>query len=189
MARKGRPRKQGERFKSGKLRPLFDKGTDRVQALQDRFSTHYTTALGRAFKAGLLGEGTEGKARLDAGNRFSSLYSAMIERGRYSCPLGKETRSTGFSAQISDMSRDQEKQDWLFEAMAVLDKAGLRPWLDQLILDAYHDKDPPWLARLLKGGDHPADVMVMQAAIQALDVISPPRREIGIRVAHYDAVA
>lgn len=188
MAR-GRPRKSGARYKSGKLRPVFDKGTERVQALRDRFGANYTTALGRAFEAGLLGEGNEAKTRLDVGNRFSRLYSALIQRGRYTCPLGKETRSTGSGGENTGTAHEQENENWLKDAMSTLDREGLRPWLDQLILDAYHDKDPPWLARLLSGGDHPADVMILDAAVKALDAIAPAKREIGIRVAHYGAAA
>ncbi|SLK03885.1 hypothetical protein [Novosphingobium mathurense] len=189
MGRKGRPKKQGERYKCGKLRPTFDKGSERVQALRERYGEYYGSALGRAFKHGLLGSDATANVRFDAGKRFARLYSAMIERGRYGCPLGRETLSAGSCGQISGNSFEMDNQEWLFDAMNDLDNAGLRPWLDQLILDQYHDHGPPWLDRLLAGGRDPADRMVMKCALDALDVIAPAQVEIGIRVVRWDDAA
>src|SRR5690606_6642415 len=101
MARRGRPRKAGKRTKAGALvrdsyaMPIYDHGTERAQARFKRFGTHGATALGRAYASGLLGDEQEASIRYDAGKRFSRLYSALIEQGRYRCPLARERLSAG----------------------------------------------------------------------------------------------
>lgn len=178
MVGKGRPRKNGKRERNGRLQRdsyavNLVKGSEWVQGMTERYGQDYGSALGRAYASGLLGEGNEAKVRYDAGKRFSRLYSALIEQGRYGCPLGRETRSTGSAVAIMAHPRAVEDQDWLFAAMNALDSLGLRPWLDQLILDAYHDRGPYWLDAMLGGGKHPADVEVLKTAIRALDAIAP----------------
>lgn len=170
MTKRGRPRKAGKRYPSGKLIP-FDKGAGHVQERRERFGNHYTTALGRAFASGLLGDDAQAQARYSTAKRFSRLYGVYIEHGRYyGCPLGREERSTGSTGQ---MSGNREDQDWLFACMDALDQGKLRPWLDLLILEYYHDVDPPFLGRLLNKGRDPADKAMMARCIEALDAITP----------------
>lgn len=61
MGRAGRKRKDGKREPNGRLQRVsgFDKGSDWVQAQRARYGEHYSTALGRAYAAGLLGEESE----------------------------------------------------------------------------------------------------------------------------------
>lgn len=76
--RRGRSSKPGKRTKSGRLardgyaQPLYDCGNERVQALSARYGTHYSTALGRAYAAGLLGEPQE------ALNRYNKMRSKVV---------------------------------------------------------------------------------------------------------------
>lgn len=188
MARRGRPRKAGKRKENGKLErdnyavPAYDHGTERAQERFRRFGTHGATALGRAYASGLLGDEQEASIRYDAGKRFSRLYSALIEQGRYRCPLARERLSAGVVVHFTGHRQDEADQAWLFEAMDRLDHAGLRPWLDQLVLELYADQGPYWLDAILDGGRDPVDRMVLKWAVAALDMIAPETKAMGIRV-------
>jgi hypothetical protein len=65
--------------------------------------------------------------------------------------------------------------------MDAMDVSGTRPYFDQLISSLHVDSGPYWLENLLKGGKHPADRMVLAAAIRALDIIAPEVKPMGIR--------
>lgn len=184
MAKRGRPRKQGERHKCGKLKTAYDRGTDRIRALRDRYDVHYSTALGRAYKAGLLGDTADD--RYQGAKRFMRVYSKVIGGQAYRCPLDQTPRGSE-TIDFTITEQDQRDHDWLHAAMNSLDVAGVRPYLDQLIHDTYHDHDPPWLARLLKNGKSPADLMVLKAAIQALDILSPKGKASSIVSMHWAA--
>lgn len=166
---KGRKRKQGKRTPAGQLSRAGQraKPSDWVQAQQDRFGNHYGSALGRAYASGLLGEGNEAKARYDAGKKFTLRYTRTFGGDSYTCPLGDRSGSND----NHDPERDRHQQEWLFEMMNKLDHAGVRPYLDQLLSSLYVDTGPYWLTDLLAGKRHPADVMVLNAAIKALDII------------------
>ncbi len=185
MARKGRPRKPGRRTDTGKpIRAVtpHDKGNDRVQALRERFGEHYSTALGRAYAAGLLGEETLARVRYDAGKRFQRAVERFFEVGRVRCPLGQERRSGGVSVQLEANPYEADEWQWVCGMADWLSFTGLRPWLDQLTLGLYHDADPYWLAALLDGGKHPADLAVLDTVIKALDLIAPEAPRAVIRV-------
>lgn len=194
MAKRGRPSKSGQRTKGGRLKrdgyaaPSFDKGTQRVQSMRERYGTHYSTALGRAYAAGLLGEPSIALDRYQGGKRFVRVYTRVIGGQPYHCPLDQTPRGAE-SMEFADPERDQREHDWLHAAMNSLDVAGVRPWLDQLISVLYVDHDPPWLARLLHGGKDPADRMVLNAAIQALDILAPAPVVQGIVSATWDQAA
>jgi hypothetical protein len=186
MARKGRPSKTGKRNRSGRLKPVpspHDKGTERVQSLKERFGEHYSTAIGRAFVAGLLGAGQVATDRYDAGKRFARVYARVIHVRGYRCPLNDSPRGGNPDLAMFDQDKhdhDLAEQRWLFDMMDRLNKAGLRPWLDQLISDQYTDRDPSWLAVLISGHRHPADLMILGCANKALDILAPPRRVVSI---------
>lgn len=182
MARRGRPGKTGKRERNGRLQrdsnapANFIRPSEWVQSRKDRFGEHYSSALGRAYAAGLLGEGVEGKARLDAAKRFTRLYARFIGGTAYSCALNHENR--GGHAVSMEITDQQEKEHrWLFAAMDSMDVAGVRPYFDQLISALHVDAGPYWLDALLIGGKHPADRMVLKAAIQALDILAPEVRQ------------
>jgi hypothetical protein len=90
MARKGRNRQSGDRFPSGKLRPVRDLGNDRVRAHRELYLRHggvkatddLDCALGQAHAAGLL-EGTrvDGRALLEHGKEWHRLYRATFGGG------------------------------------------------------------------------------------------------------------
>lgn len=182
MAR-GRPRKQGKRERNGRIERsvIYDKGSDRIQAMRDRYGEHYSSALGRLYATGFLGEGEQAKDRLDAGKRFARLYTRIIDTRPYRCALNTAPR--GNVSDFADNERDQSDQAWLFNAMADLDTKLLRPWLDQLISKEFTDAGPVWATRLLMGGKDPYDKTMLGNALKALDVIAPRRKALGILVA------
>lgn len=182
---KGRNRKKGKREPNGRLSRAENrvKPSEWVQRQQIRFGNHYTHALGRAYRSGLLGEGAEAKIRLDAGNKFVLRYSKIIGGDAYSSPLGDRS---GSNDNLEDYARDKHQFDWLMDAITDLERAGLRPWLDQLISKLYVDNGPKWLDALLdkrwnentgkwregKPTGHKADLRVLEAAIAALDLLA-----------------
>lgn len=185
MAKAGRKRKQGARYPSGKLRPAYDKGSDWVQGQHEKYGTHYSTALGRAYAAGLLGdEDHDGLARYQAGKRFVRIYSRFIGGEAYRCPLDQTPRGSNI-VDFEANDQDQRDHDWLHRVMDELDEAGVRPWLDQLISRQHTDHGPCWLDRLLAKGKHPADRMMMDSAIRALDILAPTPTQPRIVVQHY----
>jgi hypothetical protein len=182
MAKRGRKRKEGDRYASGKLRPVHDKGGEWVQKRRDRFGTYYSTAIGRAYVSGLLGDIAEAKDRLDGASRFVRTYQRHLGGEGYRCPLDDTPRGL----RIVDLEVTEQQthdHDWLLKVIDAMDVAGCRPWLDQLIHRAHTDMGPPWLERLLDGGKHPADQMILKAALRALDIVAPPRRAMRILVA------
>lgn len=189
MARKGRPRKQGKRHPNGRLvhEAQIVKGSEWVQAQQARYQTHYNTALGRAYAGGLLGDEQEALDRYMGGKRFARVYNRVVGGETYRCPLDRTPR--GAETETEARENDQQDHDWLFAIMTALDDGGLRPWLDQLIFRYNIDHGPTWLDRLLDGGKDPADVVVLKAALRALDVVAPARKAIGIVSMRWDDAA
>lgn len=180
MARRGRPKKQGERHKCGKLRSVRDNGTERIHEMRNRYGIHYNSALGRAYAAGLLGDRAEDLYH--GGKTFSRIYRRVIGGFEYRCPLNQTPRGSE-SMDFEITARDQHEHDWLHDVLNALDRTGLREWLDQLASIHYIDMDPPWLSRLLSGGKDPADKQALKNAIAALEVVSPQERRQIILVA------
>lgn len=188
MGRKGRPSKPGKRHACGKRVQdvTFDKGSDWVQAQRAKYQTHYNTALGRAYAGGLLGDDqSQADDRYIGGKRFARVYNRIIGGETYRCPLDRTPR--GSLTELESTEQDQSDRDWLWAAMDSLDNAGARPWLDQLLTREHTDHGPAWLDRLLAGHKDPADRMVLKAALAALDVVAPARRDMGIRVERWES--
>lgn len=180
MARAGRKRKQGKRTKAGQLsrvgQPRYDKGSEWVQAMRDRFGEHYNSPIGRAFASGLLddpADETRAKVRFDAARKFASLYRRVMGGDFYRCALNDSPR--GQENHTRDAEREADDQAWLLTNMARIDNSGCRPFFDQLTSRAFTDYGPPWLDRLLNCKD-PRDRMVLDAAIRGIDAIGPVDR-------------
>jgi hypothetical protein len=188
--RKGRPSKPGKRHPGGQLvhEPQIVKGSDWVQAQQAKYQTHYNTALGRAYAAGLLADNQDiALDRYQGGKRFARVHNRVCGGETYRCPLDRTPR--GSESPVETFEHDKRDRDWLFAAMDSMDVLGVRPYLDQLITRAHTDRGPAWLDRLLAGGKDPADRMLLKAAIQALEVVAPARKEVGILVERWDDAA
>lgn len=187
---RGRPKKQGARYKSGKLRPVYDKGTDRIRAMTDRYGTFYNSPIGRLYKSDLLGTEDIALPRYQAGARFARLYSRHIQQGTYRCALDNTPRGRLHDIEDAEaIEREQAQKQWLFAAMDSLDVSGCRPYFDQIVSTLHTDHGPPWVDRLLAGGKDPCDLIILDAAIRALDIIAPEQKPMGIVVAHWDDAA
>lgn len=184
MARRGkagRKRKDGVRTRSGRLSRAactFDKGSEWVQIQRARYGEYYNSALGRAFAAGLLGDGNEAKDRLDKARKFISLYRAVIGRDRYRCPLDQSPR--GSMGEFDATERDVEDQEWLLVNMDRIDATGTRPFFDQLTSHLFTDHGPDWLDRLLSKPKDRRDTIILDAAIKGIDAIGPVNARVTI---------
>lgn len=191
MARKGRPRKlNAKRSASGRAIPdiVFDKGSEWVQARRARFDTHYNTALGRAYAGGLLAADEETALdRYQGGKRFVRAYNRVCGGETYRSALDRSPR--GLETYLEFCDNPSREHDWLFAAINSMDVAGCRPYFDQLVARSYTDVGPAWLDRLLDGQKDQRDVMVLNAAIAALDILAPARKDMGIRSAQYGEAA
>lgn len=213
MAR-GRPAKSGKRTKSGRLKRnsyeiRLERPSPWVAEQQKRFGVHYCWALGRAYAAGLLGEGTVALSRYQAAKRFVRLYQRFLGGSAYTCPLDNSPR--GGNVVSLHVSEHQEgDRQWLKAAMDSMDLAGCRPYFDQLVSVVNIDRGPHWLDSMVSTIDwnlalpelntqrrqagkpalqrkdyHHGDQAILAAAIQALDIIAPEEKPARILVAHY----
>lgn len=185
MARPGRKSKPGKRDKSGRRLKSAqecggpDRGTEFVAAMRVRFGVHATTALGRAYAAGLLDDPVDDKRaadRLQNAARYRQVQGRIF--GDASCgrnPL--DTSPRGGVSVVQDMTdRDVAAREWYRQNALRVDATACGSFLDQLTSSAYTDAGPPWLDRLLgvaARDRHPADLAVLECAVAAIDAIGP----------------
>jgi hypothetical protein len=176
MARQGRPRKAGKR-KYGRPIPAqtFDRGTERAQIVRAFYGTDCTDAIGRAYRAGLLGTGDEAKNLLDTGRRVANAYWRHLSTGfAIRCPLGD---SNGGSVILLDQEREKRREDWLRNQLRAVETMGARRQFDQLVIDVHPDEGPVWLNRLIeyKRAGTPGrvdDVAALHRALNALAMLA-----------------
>jgi hypothetical protein len=168
MAKAGRKARAGKRTASGRLSragamPAFDKGTEHAQAMTALYGQDGSDAIGRAFRSGLLGEGSEAKALLDLARTVAKAYWTAYETGRYTC------------ADI-DHERIKRREVWLTGAMDAVTRLGVRRAFNQLVIDPNPDSGPSWLDALCyakrqgKPAD-PGDATSLRKALEGLDAI------------------
>lgn len=169
---KGRPRKAGARNKSGRLVVAIDKGTEHAQAMKALYGEDGCDAIGRAYRAGLLGDGSEAKAVLDTARAIAGAYWAAYETGRYACPLGDRTH--GNVAQI-DSQKAKAREQWLNGCLDTANRMGrdVRRAFDQLVIDVNPDSGPRWLDELIhsKRAKYPAPLAAKSQLRRALDAL------------------
>lgn len=182
MARAGRKRKQGKRTASGRLSragipPVtFDKGTERAQAMQALYGQDGCDAIGRAYRAGLLGEGAEAKAMLDTARKVANAYWQAYETGRYQCTLGDKT---GGAVASLDHERIKRREEWLESVLRFVNGMGrdVRRAFDALVIDVNPDHGPGWLDQLVWAKQHrkPADEaheVILHRALDPLNLLA-----------------
>lgn len=214
MAKSGRPRKAGKRTKGGALSRdsysiKLEKPSAWVGEQYKRFGVHYCWGLGRAYAAGLLGDGTEALSRYQAAKRFVRLHTRFMGGDAYTCPLDDSPRG-GNVVSLQVPEHQENDRQWLRTAADAMDVSGCRQYFDQLISIVNIDRGPHWLdsmiavidwnaglpvlnADLRKAGKptlaakvyHPGDQMILAAAIQALDIIAPEEKPRKIVVGYY----
>lgn len=170
MAR-GRPRKQGRRDSKGKLRPIImpDRGNDRTAAKREKFGTDGADAIGRAYRAGLLGE--DGQILMQTARSFHRAYWPMLGVGHPGCALGDRAGGGGDGNLASER--------WVVNTVRRIDKMGRehRKAFDELVLDFNPDYGPEWLDRHIDRQPRPSDEGYLASAIRVLCMISKVRAE------------
>ena len=124
-----------DRLTSGKI--TFDKHSERVQAMRDRFGEHHGSAIGRAYASGLLGEETIARVRYDAGKRFQRPWN------RFSIsvvPSASELRSGAVRPNQLGNPHEERRVGMGVPSRATSTATECAPY-DQL-LPMYHDGGP-----------------------------------------------
>lgn len=170
MSRAGRKRKEGRRDEKGKLRPIImpDRGNDRVAEKRARFGTDGCDAIGRAYRAGLLGE--DGQRLLQTGRSINRAYWAAFGQYGLTSALGNRVGA----ADDDDNSLAREK--WLNATIREIDRMGRahRRAFDELCIDLFPDHGPAWLDSLIasRSAAPLADWSSLAKALEVLDEIS-----------------
>lgn len=146
-SRSGRKRKPGPRTKSDRpsragIGP--DRGTDHTQSRQVIFGHDGCDAIGRAYRTGLLGEGSEAKSLLDTARRISSLYQRTYVVSPYNCPIAVRTSGGG-----PEHEQTLERQLWLRDTLRAIVKRGWHNPFYELAIEPHPDKGPIWLERMI----------------------------------------
>ncbi len=180
MSRAGRKRKQGKRERNGRIQRMpelrYDRGTERAQAIQALYGTDGCDAIGRAYRAGLLGEGNEAKALLDLGRRIAGLYWRAFTTGPIVSAIADKTSGTIVEM---DHARIRRQEQWLTETLTLVDRMGrnVRRSFDQLVIDVHPDEGPHWLDQLIyatrthRQAD-PVDEKRLREALDALETLA-----------------
>ena len=183
MGKAGRKRKPGRRTKAGRLSragaPRYDKGTDHAQAMQALYGQDGCDAIGRAFRSGLLGEGSEAKALLDTARNLSNAYWSAYQTGGFVSPLAGHIPASGNIAHL-DHERIKRREVWVRDSMAFVRDLG--PEVDrafrQIVIDVNPDHGPLWLDRLCYASRtrhveaEQSDERALRAALDALEALA-----------------
>lgn len=174
MPKPGRKRKPGPRTPSDRLsRATFDHGSERAQHMRAIYGEDYVDAIGRAFRSGLLGEGTQAKAMLDTARAIASAYWQAYNTGPIRCTLGDNAGATT----EPDHDRIRKREEWLASCLQSINRMGVRSQFDQLVIDINPDCGPAWLDSLiysLRAGK-PTNIehqRTLRAALDALETIA-----------------
>lgn len=177
MGRRGRPQKAGKR-RNGRPVPAVQivKGNDRAEARKARYGTLGGDCLGRAYVAGLLGEGDIAKDRLDLARKYARLYGKAFDRP-YRCALNDNPR--GLSNR-EETDFDRYGEEWMRDNQALIAPEDA-PYFDQLVLPVSPLDDPHWMADLLTGneGVNDSNRQILNAALRGIDALCqrPPARK------------
>lgn len=166
MAR-GRPRKAGKRDSKGKLRPtrLRDNGNDKAATKKDRYGTDGWDAVGRAYRAGLLGE--NGQALMRGGRDMYRTYWPVYGVGKIGCPLGERSGGGTYLG-------EKRTEDWLNRKLDAIGPVGSprRKVFDEIVLDDHFDEGPVWLDRLLDGEACKRSMETLATAVSLLEELA-----------------
>lgn len=173
MARTGRKRKPGARTKSGRLSrgaANYDRGNERAQAMIALYGPDGCDAIGRAYQAGLLGQGNEAKALLDMARQVSRLYWRAYETGAVKSCIA----DSNFGAIVDiDHARVKQQEEWLSESLKLVNSMGrnVRRSFDQLVVDVNPDSGPAWVDALLSRKATDADRAKLREALDGLEAL------------------
>lgn len=180
---KGRKRKGGKRTPSGQLsragkpRTEIVKGNERAQAMQVLYGPDGADAIGRAYRAGLLGDGSDAKAMLDTARRIANAYWSAYGNGAITCTLGDKTG--GSSASICP-NKARQREEWLSRCLDSVKRLGWphRRFFDALVIDVHPDHGPAWVDRLCyaartrRAPIRPEDASALNLALEGLALLA-----------------
>lgn len=167
---KGRKRKTGRRLKSGRLaRPIelrIVKGNDKAEAMKAIYGQDGCDAIGRAYRAGLLGEGNDAKKLLDTARSIARAYWAWYANGPIRCTLGDRNGA----AVIDDRERERKQEEWLRHMLTLAGRGGSneRTLFDQLCINIEPDCGPAWLDRIIANKAMMSDHARLGSALASL---------------------
>ena len=182
--RKGQPK--GSRSASGRKR---DRTVQRVEpcdgVLRKRSfygaaanDTDYADAIGRAYSAGLLGNGEKAKDLLNAGRKVAWQYWAVF-KPEYPTPdtLARFQPQSG-GAPV-DPDRERILEDALTDTLTMLNRYGrdVRRAFDKLVIDMNPDCGPAWLDRIItaqraKQTAAEGDMNMLRLAVIGLEMVA-----------------
>lgn len=158
MGKRGRPRKAGKRTTGNRpsragIEPNIVKPNLVTAAKVEMFGNHGADAIGRAYAAGLLGEGSDAKRLLDIGRRMHVAYWCELPGG-YRCALDVRLPSSG--EESADRAAYVKRQNaWLNERLDVLKRMhDHRRAFDGLCIDPHPDDGPQWLDEVIWAERH-----------------------------------
>lgn len=178
---KGRKRKNGARTKSGRLSRAkvhtHDRGTERAQMMQAVYGTDGSDAIGRAFRTGLLGDGSDAKAMLDMARSIFNAYWAAYEEHPFTSPIADKT---GGSTPALSSEAASKREKWLNVQLDAVKAKGYvkRRAFMQLVIDPNPDSGPLWLDRLCFAHRsprmmiEPMDAQCLEWALEALATVA-----------------
>lgn len=178
---RGRKRKTGNREKNGRPSRAgtsrLDRGTEYTQAMQALYGQDGADAIGRAYRAGLLGEGSDAKAMLDTARRISSAYWSAYAVGTITCTLGDRH---GGGLRQNSSEKVKEREDWLAGVLGRVNAIGRseRRYFDQMVVEVHPDHGPAFLDRLLFASRcksmmaEPNDLAMFDQALTALALVA-----------------
>lgn len=152
------------------------KGNERAQAMQALYGQDGCDAIGRAYQAGLLGEGSDAKAMLDTARRMANAYWAAYGTGRITSAIGDKT---GSDSAISP-EKAREREEWMNAGLDRVKRLGHahRRNFDALCVDIHPDHGPAFLDELLfaqrcrRAMIDPADAQALEFALEALAMLA-----------------
>ena len=184
MAKAGRKRKNGQRTVAGQLsrkgKPAvaFDQGSDHTKAKVAIYGTDGADAIGRAFRAGLLGDDAQNLR--DTARMIARAYWPMLEVGHINCSIGDRTGG-GDALDEAAQERALNREQWLTKTLARVDHMDTarrhRRAFDQLCIDVQPDSGPSWLDSIIwhkqRHKDAPiADTQRLALALKALEEVA-----------------
>lgn len=143
-----------------------DAGTEAAQRKRELYGTDGSDSLGRAYRAGLLGE--DGQCLLQTGRSLNRAYWAAYGQFGLSCALGVR------AGPANDDDNSLARERWLNATLLNIDKMGRahRKAFDDLVIDFHPDYGPSWLDNLIEKRPSQYDWSQLAKALEVLGEIS-----------------
>lgn len=219
MAKRGRPSTPGKRHPNGRKvhTPKAKDPTSKVMEAKRRFGTYYCSALGRFYASGLMGKDDLAKDRYQGALRFLRIYGSVYGGPYFRSPLDQTPRGKGHERENPFAEQDREWLRTAMAALDVsgcypyleqllcLTNVDSGPgWLDRMLDVQLWNSELASLNNQLREkakatgnafapqwpkAMDPRDQMIADAAIKALDILAPARRQSQIMSETYEDAA